>query len=167
MSLCLAGVASALWLRHVQVSDRKYEESRELERLNRADAAKKQDHQLAQKLEKYNELKAALANFMASSHEYARKQSDYWTDPTPEKHQAGSQANDKFLYSGQLVSLLGNESLTNAATKLWNAVLALPRSYKIPVDADYQLKLDAHRVARAEFDEIARKCLSDFDVHDV
>lgn len=66
----LAAVANALWLRHVQVSDRKREEARELERLNRADAAKKQGQQFARNLEKYNGLKAALANFMASSHEY-------------------------------------------------------------------------------------------------
>lgn len=135
--------------------------------MNRADTAKKRDHQLAQQLEKCKELKAALASFMASSHEYVRKQSDYWTDPTPEKHQAGSQANDKFLYSGQLVSLLGNESLANTATKLWNATIVIPKSYKTPIDADYELKLVAYRAARAEFDEIARNCLSAFDVQDV
>lgn len=159
----LAGVASALWVRHVQVSDRKHEQSRELARLNRADAAKMRDHQLSQQLENYQALKAALANFMASSHEYVRKQSDYFTDPTPEKHQAGSQANDKFLYSGQLVSLLGNESLANAATNLWNTTLAMPKSYKTPIDADYQLKTVAYRAARAEFDEIARKYLHAFN----
>ncbi|HVS25944.1 MAG TPA: hypothetical protein VHE58_01335 [Burkholderiales bacterium] len=162
----IAAAAIAFWSRHTQVKDRDYEHSRESERLNRADTAKKQDHNRALRVERYNEIKGALADLMASSHEYVRKQSEYITKLTPDMHQAASQANDKFVYSCQLVTLLGDEPLTNAAVALWNATLEMPKSYNIPIDQAYEQKLVVYRDARAEFNDLARKYLNSLDAQD-
>lgn len=163
----LAAAASAVWSRHVQVRDRDHEHTREVERLDRADAAKDRDHARAVRLEKFREVKNALAEFMASSHEYVRKQSEYWTDQTNEKHQAASKANDKFIYSCQVVTLLGNEDLAEVAGSLWNATIAMPKSYNVPSDTQYEERLAAYRKARSVFNDSARKYLLSLDIQDV
>lgn len=154
---------SAYWSRRVQLKDREHEHSRELERLERADAAKQFDYSRSVQHERHNELKQALADFMASSHEYVRKQSEYWTDPVPDKHEAASLANDKFIHSCQIVTLLGDTELAESATALWNATIALPKSYNTPIDKAYEEKLAVYRAARASFNEQARAYLRSLD----
>lgn len=163
----LAAAASAVWSRRVQVQDREHEHSRDVERLDRTDAAKKVDHLRTVRLEKYNETKGAIADFMASSHEYVRKQSDYMTDPIPNKHQSASLANDKFVYSCQLVMLLGDEQLSGSATALWNATITIPKSYSTPIDQSYEQKLAIYRSVRVAFNEQARNYLRSLDAQEV
>lgn len=160
----LAAGVSAWWARRNQVYDRDYEHKLELNRLDRADAARNLDHKRAVQAERYNEIKSAIATFMSSSHEFVRKQSDYWTDPTPEKHQAATLANDKFTYSQQTVILLGDEALAGKAIDLWNATLEIPKSYKTPADAEYEGKIAVYRMARMEFNENARTYLSSLEI---
>jgi hypothetical protein len=159
----LAAAASAVWARRIQLKDREHEHSRELERLERADTAKQVDYARSVQHERHNELKQSLADFMASSHEYVRKQSEYWTDPVPEKHKAASLANDKFINSCQIVTLLGDAELAESATTLWNATIALPKSYNTPIDKAYEEKLAVCRAARASFNEQARAYLRYLD----
>lgn len=163
----LAAAASAVWSRRIQLNDRENEHSRELERMVHADAAKRVDYARSVQHERHNELKQALADFMASSHEYVRKQSEYWTDPVPDKHKAASHANDKFIYSCQIVTLLGNAELTESATTLWNATIALPKSYNTPMDKAYEEKLAVCRAARSSFNEQARAYLRSLDGKEV
>lgn len=163
----LAAAASAVWARRIQLNDREHEHSRENERLDRADAASRVDYARSVQRERHNELKKALADFMASSHEYVRKQSEYWTDPVPDKHRAASLANDKFIYSCQIVTLLGDVELADSATTLWNATIALPKSYNTPMDKAYEEKLAVCRAARASFNERARAYLRSLDGEEV
>ena len=173
----LAGAASAVWSRRNRLQDREYENSLkienrdhehslELELLARSDTTKNTEHLRTLQAEKYNEIKCAIADFMGSSSEYVRKQSDYWTDQTPDKHQAASQANDKFVYSCQLVILLGDELLAEAAIALSNAALAIPKSYNTPITSEYEQKLVMYRNARTEFTNQARKYLSSVRLED-
>lgn len=156
--LVAAGV-SAWWSRRNQVNDRDYGHSLEMERLDRADTARILDHQRAVRTERHNAIKESLADFMASSHEYVRKQSDWLANPIPEKHQAASQATDTFTYSSQGVILLGDEQLADKAVELWNATLKIPKSYKTPINEQYEQDLDAYKLARADFNTHARRYL--------
>lgn len=155
---------SAWWLRRNQVKDREHEHALELQRLDRADAAKKLDHQRAVRAERYSEIKDALATFMAGSLEFIRKTSQWMAEPTEDNRQAASQTNDTFGYNFQVVTLLGDEQLSEAAQVLWNETLGVPRSYKNPMDAAYIQKIEACKQARAEFNKHARRYLRSLDV---
>jgi hypothetical protein len=162
----LAAAASALWSRYTRIKDRDFELKQELDREKRQLILKDQEQSEAQRKEKYNEVKAVLADFMASSHEYVRKQSEYLSNPTAELHQAASTANDKFIFSGQVVTLLGNDVLANSVIQLWNATLTMPKSYNVKVDADYEEKLRVYKEMRAIFNEQARTFLLKLETKD-
>jgi hypothetical protein len=159
----LAAVASALWSRHIQIGDREFERTRDIERGEREQTLKRQEHTDTIQKEKYSEAKSGLADFMASSHEYVRKQSDYLTNPLPERYQAATAANDKFVYSCQIVTLLGSDAVASAAINLWNATLAIPKSYNVAQTPDYEDKLRVYRNSRAVFNETARAYLAEFE----
>lgn len=163
----LAAAASAVWARRIQLKDREHEHSRENERLDRTDAANRVDYTRSVQRERHNELKKALVDFMASSHEYVLKKSEYWTDPALDKHKAAALANDKFIQSCQVVTLLGDVELAESATTVWNATIALPKSYNTPMDQAYEGKLAVCRAARASFNERARAYLRSLDGKEV
>ena len=159
----LAAIASALWSRHIQIGDREFERTRDRERGERERLLRREKHDDTVRKEKYNEVKAGLADFMASSNEYVRKQSDYLTNPLPERHKAASNANDKFTYSCQIVTLLGTDVIAGAAINLWNATLQIPKSYSVVKPLDYDDKLREYRNARAVFNELARAYLTELE----
>jgi tRNA nucleotidyltransferase/poly(A) polymerase len=159
----LAAAASAIWLRYVQTADREFEHSGEQERAVRERERRYEEHNRQLRVQKYNEVKAGLADFMASSHEYVRKQSEYITTPLPERHQSASSANDKFVYSFQIVTLLGNSAIASNALDLWNATLVVPKSYNLPIDAQYEEKLRVYRNVRAVFNDAARAYLQELE----
>jgi len=152
----LAAGISALWSRTTQIKDRDFNIKQEIEKEKRQESLKWQEKNEALRKEKYDEIKMGLASFMTSSHEYVRKQSEYITDPSQEKHKAASEANDKFVYSCQIVILLGGDDLANSATQFWNATLAIPKSYNIPIDTEYEGKLKVYKEARMLFNKQAR-----------
>ena len=156
----LAAGISALWSRMTQVKDRDFNVNQELEKGKRQELLNQQEKNQALRKEKYDEIKMGLASFMTSSHEYARKQSEYITDPSQEKHKAASEANDKFIYSCQIVILLGDDNLANSATQFWNATLAIPKAYNIPIDTEYERKLKVYKEARMLFNQQARNYLN-------
>lgn len=155
----IAAVASALWSRYIQNGDRNWEHTRDKVRQDREREARIQEHNNTIRKEKYAEVKSGLADFLTSSNEYVRKMSDYMTNPLPERHQAATAANDKFAYSCQIVKLLGNDQISNAATAFWNATFAIPISYSAPQPQDYEEKLHVFRNAQSAFTELAREFL--------
>jgi hypothetical protein len=163
----LAAGASAAWSHYVRVSDRSHEKELEKERAARASLSERISHLRAYKSARHAELKAALADFMSSSREFVRKQSESLSRPTPENVGAATQANDKFSYSCQLVILLGDQELADAAVTLWNAALVVPRSYSTLSDDAYQETLSVYRNAGAAFNASAKRFLAAFDGVDV
>ena len=161
----LAAGASALWARMTQVKDRDFNVQQELDKEKRQELLKRQEKHETLRKEKYDEIKVGLASFMTSSHEYVRKQSLYVTDPSPEKLKAASEANDKFIYSCQIVILLGDDKLANSAVQFWNATLAIPKSYSIAIDDEYESKLKVYREARMLFNQQARNYLNSILPH--
>jgi hypothetical protein len=71
----IAAAASAMWARNIQIGDRKHERNREQEIFKHEETRKKQEHEHGIRLQKYNEVKSGLADFMASTHEFVRRQS--------------------------------------------------------------------------------------------
>jgi hypothetical protein len=159
----LAAAASALWSRYTHVKDRDFEYKQELDRERRQATIKHQQWLDTQRKEKYNEIKTALADFMASSHEYVRRQSEYYTRPVPELLHAATTAYDKFIFSSQIVVLLGNDALANSVIQMSNATNDIPKSYITPVDDKYEEKLRVYRESRAAFNAQARSFLMNLE----
>jgi len=159
----IAATVSTMWSRHIQNSDRQFDLEREKEREAKERDKREQEYERQLRLKKYEELKAALADCMSSSYEYVKKQSEYITNPLPERHQTATAANDKFVYSSQLVTLLGNDELAGKVIEFWNATIAIPKSYNIQIDRNYEEKLCVYRRCRAEFNEAARSYLIELE----
>jgi hypothetical protein len=164
MGPLLATAVTAVWSRHTQTGDRKFEFERAKEHEARERDKSSQEHERQIRLQKYNEVKAAIADFMASSHEYVRKQSECLSNYLiPERYQAATAANDKFTYSCQVVILLGSNDVASEAIKLSNATVQIPKAYNDPVTPAYERKLEEYRSARAAFTDAARKYLSELE----
>lgn len=159
----IAAVASTMWSRHIQTSDREFELVRDKDREVKERYARDQEYERQIRMQKHDEVKVALADFMASSHEYVRKQSEYLTNPLLDRHQSATAANDKFVYSHQIVTLLGNDALVGKALEFWNATLTIPKSYNTPLTDDYEEKLRVYRSSRAEFNDVARSYLAELE----
>lgn len=159
----IAAAASAVWARHIQNSDRRYERTQEIEHnLHKVAIAEKQAARNERK-EKYEELKRAFSDFMASTHEYVRKESLNATNSTPATQKRSLAAYDKLTYSSQLVMLLGDKDVESAAIDFWNATSDIPRPYDAPIDDDYKAKIHTYKAARASFNEVAKKYLAKFE----
>lgn len=159
----LAGSISAVWSRRNQIQDRDYQYSRQLEKDNRLAEENSRIRAEEAKRKKYDELRDACLEFMASSHEYVRKKSEYMTSPTPELQDHAREANDRFTNSSQKIILLGNSELSEATIALWNATLTIPKSYNTPIDKVYQGTLDSYQSVRAAFNFSAKQQLESFE----
>lgn len=156
--LLTAGI-STWWARRNQVNDRDFIKSSENEQqiLKKAEKAEEQRQQLNR--EKYTELKMAIATFMGATYEYVRRQTDLHNDPKHGTLEAAANANDKFIYSCQLVVVLGDESLADAALLLWDASLKIPRPVAEANSPQHQEDMKNYRLARTNFNKIAREHL--------
>jgi len=153
----MVGGISTVYSRYTKIKDREYEKSLELDRLDRANTAKKLEQQLAQQIERQKELKAAIVNFMINSQKYLEQKIEYQNDPTPEKFQSRAEANDKFLNSSEIVAILGSETLANASINLINAIVDAPAN----PTPDIKERMANYRRARALFTIAARETIKE------
>ncbi|EGR4195834.1 hypothetical protein [Vibrio cholerae] len=159
----LAAGVSAIWSRRNQVQDRIYQAAQEAEKDRKLSEETKRIRAEEAKRNKYVQLQDACIEFMASSHEYVRKQSEYLTHLTPELQQYASEANDRFTNSNQKLILLGDAELTEASIAFWNATIAIPISYHIAIDEAYQAKLVTYQTSRTEFNQAAKGQLRSYE----
>lgn len=161
----LAAGISAIWSRRNQVQDRSYQASLEAEKGRKISDENKRIRDEEARQQKYLQLREACIEFMASSHEYVRKQSEYLSQLTPELQRYASEANDRFTYSNQKLILLGDDQLTEASIAFWNATIAIPKSYRTAMDEAYQAKLATYQTSRTEFNQAAKNQLRSYE-HD-
>lgn len=159
----LAGAVSAIWSRRNQIQDRDYQNNLQEKRENRLAEESKRIRIEEAKRKRHAELRDACIEFMASSHEYVRKQSEYLTRVTPELHDHAREANDRFTNSNQKLILLGNTELSEASISFWNAAIAMPKSYRIEVDEEYEENLITYQSTRTAFNEAAKRQLSEYE----
>ena len=159
----LAGAISAVWSRRNQVQDREYQNNLQEKKENRLAEESKRVRIEEEKRKQHSELRDACIEFMASSHEYVRKQSEYLTRLTPELHDYAREANDRFINSNQKLILLGNAELSQASISFWNATIAVPKPYNTAVSDEYQEKLTTYQSTRTAFNEAAKLQLSEFE----
>lgn len=185
----IVAAVSAVWSRRTKIKDREFEKSlemqrierersreterleydrsREIERFEQINTTKKLDFKAAKQDERYNEAKDACVNFMANSQDYVLKHSDFLTNKTPDLKQASILANEKHNFSYQLVQIIGNDDIKNAASSLMNSSLELLTTYSaIPRNQEkYDNALKAYQAAKSTFSTCSRKYLSDLDPH--
>ena len=155
----LAGAVSAIWSRRNQVQDRNYQNKLQSKKEEKQAEENKRIRSEDARLMKHAELKDACIEFMASSHEYVRKQSEFCTHPSSALQDHAREANDRFVLSNQKVILLGNEELLTASITFWNATIAIPKSYSVPADEEYNTKLRTYQTARSGFNLAAKSQL--------
>ncbi|WP_352340167.1 hypothetical protein, partial [Psychrobacter sp. 16-MNA-CIBAN-0192] len=78
----LAGAVSAIWSRRNQVQDRNYQNTLQSKKEEKQAEENKRIRSEDARRMKHAELKDACIEFMASSHEYVRKQSEFCTQPS-------------------------------------------------------------------------------------
>lgn len=159
----LAGAVSAIWSRRNQVQDRDYQNILQSDREEKQAEESKRIRAEESRRKKYDELKDACIEFMTSSYEYVRKQSEYLTEKTSEIHDHAREANDRFINGNQKVILLGNEELSRVSITFWNTTIAIPKSYKIPINEEYTTNLDAYKSARTKFNSAAKCQLEELE----
>jgi len=160
----LAAAVSAWWSRRIHIQDRDYQRQQELDRESRQASKEHQEQLIAQRKEKYNEVKAALVDYMASSQDFLAKVTESIAFPSTETRQALSIAREKFSISQQIVILLGNNALVSSSIELWNAVNNMPiYSPNTPLQEDYAEKVENHQNVRAIFIQQAREFLSSLE----
>jgi hypothetical protein len=155
----LAAAASAIWLRRNQTIDREYQHSLELERLNRADTAKKLDHQRAVRVAAHDRAREAIAAMMTNSHIYVGKNMNYRMDPSPENDKILDVARERFAECCQLVSLLDDDVLAERAVNFLNGTVEFALAYAKPPDDNYERKFEAYQEERLLFTTEARRHL--------
>lgn len=159
----IVGIASALYNRKIQITDRKFEAERNQMRDAQERLQKQEEHENTLRELKYNEVKMGLADFMASSLEFVKKQTFFMNTNSPENNQEANAANDKFIYSCQIVTLLGNEKVSIAALNLWNTTLEISIVGKDLNKPENEKKLSEYRVARTLFNNVARTYLLELE----
>jgi hypothetical protein len=157
----LSAAATQIWLRRTQLQDRSFEATQEQTRGDRAARREQEIWERERRAREQEDKRTAYARFMASTHEYVRKQSKEITNPgVPGAAEAAAAANDEMVRSSQLVMLLGSAEVAEAAVELWNRTLEIPKDYKVPIDAAYTQRLEVYKAARARFNDRARTDLT-------
>lgn len=158
----LAAAVSQVWNRKIKVKDREYEASRQDIMADRAADVEIDKKKREQLLSRYEEMKDVCVRFLFGAHEYFLKISDYLKTPTDkELRTAAVEAREGFSRSYQEVGLLGNNEISNEATKVWNTAIELSESYSIPKKPECVEFVRQYYEARNEFVVAAKKYLSE------
>jgi hypothetical protein len=142
------------------LDDREHEDSREQDRLNRAERARNEEIKALHSKQEYEYAKAAISSFMSSSYHFVSRQTNLLNNllDTAAKADATA-ANEKVIDCYQLVVLLADEELEIATLELWNAVLDVPTSSDKHRTPEYQAVLLEYRQARTNFNVQAKRFL--------
>ena len=156
----LAAAVSAAWARHLQMNDRAHQDKKDEQRHERELLRAKYQAQTERQKIAYDDLKSAISAFLASSHQYALKQSEALSYPTDKNKSDASEALDQFIAHAQIIFLLGDDSLENATTEFWNLASKVPRAYDKGGTEEYEKILDDYKNARIKLTQEGKRVLS-------
>lgn len=182
----IVGGIGAWWSRKNTIEDRDHEDKKlteEREHQLEIRKAELEDAQRSRQIErrkerlkeKHHSLQEAAIKFLASSHEYVRKQTSLlnaYKVPLgmPNRQEQidqatiiSTQANDEMTHYSQVVILHGDPELSDSVATFWNAVLSIPRDREGVKTEDYQDVLSVYRSSRVDLQVKIKSLLRSYE----